>query len=438
LAGVIEQARRCSEKVICFVTGVPGSGKTLVGLDIATRFMDQKSELYSVFLSGNGPLVAVLRESLARDKYARARAAGDKLRKGDARRAVEAFIQNVHHFRDECLRDESQPPPEHVAIFDEAQRAWTREETTSFMARKKGRLNFDRSEPEYLISCMDRHPDWAVVVCLVGSGQEINRGEAGISEWISALQRSFPHWQMRTPAELHADTRLSLEMVEYLAKRPKLCVEADLHLRVSMRSFRAERLADFIEHVLALDVSGAKSAAAALAEAYPVHITRDLAAAKRWLKTQARGSERYGLVCSSQALRLRPHAIDVRAPLDPVHWFLDDKTDIRSSYYLEDVGTEFQVQGLELDWVGVVWDADLRIHDRQWRHWSFVADRWQRIRKPERQTYLLNAYRVLLTRARQGMVIVVPNGDSQDPTRDPAFYDETYAYLRWAGFKELA
>ncbi len=437
LAGVIERARREQQKVICFVTGVPGSGKTLVGLDVATRFIDRESDLYSVFLSGNGPLVAVLREALARDRVRRARESGNALRKSDARRAVDTFVQNVHHFRDECLQDETRPPHEHVVIFDEAQRAWTLDQTSAFMARKKGRPGFGMSEPEYLISCMDRHETWAVVICLVGQGQEINTGEAGIGEWISAIRRRFDAWYVCIPHQLHVGTALPLEQKEYLMARPNLAVERDLHLEVSMRSFRSERLSEMVHHLLLVDLQACLDIRSHLLDLYPIVITRDLERAKRWLRTQARGSERFGLVCSSQAARLRPHAIDVRATVDPVHWFLDSKEDVRSSYFLEDVATEFQVQGLELDWVGVVWDGDLRIKDGQWEHWSFVADRWQRIRKPERQSYLLNAYRVLLTRARQGMVIVVPNGAADDHTRPAEIYDATYRYLQTIGFKEL-
>ncbi len=171
---------------------------------------------------------------------------------------------------------------------------------------------------------------------------------------------------------------------------------------------------------------------------FPIAITRHLDLAKSWLKKQARGSERYGLVVSSQAQRLKPHAIDVRAPVDPVHWFLDAKDDVRSSYYLEDAATEFHVQGLELDWACVVWGADLRAAQSDWDTWEFKGSRWQRIRSPERKLHLKNAYRVLLTRARQGMIIVVPESDDLDPTRDKTFYDATYEYLRSIGLPALA
>jgi DUF2075 family protein len=196
-----------------------------------------------------------------------------------------------------------------------------------------------------------------------------------------------------------------------------------------MRSFRAENVSALIKHILDLDVANAQAVLETLDDRYPIVVTRDLAKAKMWLKTNARGNERYGLVVSSQAQRLKPHAIDVRAPIDPIHWFLDPREDVRSSYFLEDVATEFHVQGLELDWACVVWDADFRHSSEGWRHWSFRGDRWQRIRSETRQSYLKNAYRVLLTRARQGMVIVVPSGDRDDQTRAPEFYDETFEYL---------
>jgi Uncharacterized conserved protein (DUF2075) len=435
---VISEAQQHRCKAICLVTGVPGAGKTLVGLDIATTHMDPASELHSVFLSGNGPLVAILREALARDLVLREKAAGRALRKGDARRRVETFIQNVHHFRDECLKNPETPPHERVAIFDEAQRAWTLEQTAAFMRQKKGRPDFDKSEPEFLISCMDRHSDWAVIVCLVGGGQEINTGEAGITEWIETLRGRYPDWHVHLSPRL-TDAEYGSGMTLKRLDGHAHVVQAEaLHLGVSMRSFRAERVSDWVKLLLDREEDAARRVLADLLPRYPIHVSRSLGDAKRWLKSKARGSERYGLIVSSQAQRLKPHAIDVRAPLDPVHWFLDDKEDVRSSFYLEDAATEFHVQGLELDWACVVWDADFRVGDEDWEHWSFVGDRWQRIRKAERQAYLKNAYRVLLTRARQGMVIVVPEGDAEDRTRDVEFFDSTYEYLTLLGLPMLA
>ena len=433
---LIQVARDSKIKALCFVTGVPGAGKTLVGLNVATHHMGPSSDLHSVYLSGNGPLVAILREALTRDKQLREREAGNKIRKGEARQAVEAFIQNVHHFRDDCLKDPG-PPPEHVAIFDEAQRAWNKDQTASFMLRKKNRPHFDQSEPEFLISCLDRHGDWAVVVCLVGGGQEINTGEAGIGEWIAALERSFPDWHIHVSSRLHDEEYGAGAALQALVQREHVTFNDDLHLSVSMRSFRAEKQSLFVKLMLDRDRRGASDVLKEVDARYPIRLTRDLAAAKRWLKEQARGNERYGMVVSSQAQRLKPHAIDVRSPMDPVHWFLDDRDDVRSSYYLEDAATEFHVQGLELDWSCVVWDGDFRYSDEGWQPYSFVGDRWQHIRKDERKNYLKNAYRVLLTRARQGMVIVVPYGDEQDHTRSPGFYDGTYEYLKSLGLRLL-
>lgn len=346
------------------------------------------------------------------------------------------MIQNVHHFRDDCLIDPG-APPEHVAIFDEAQRAWNREQTISFMARKKGRPDFESSEPEFLLSCMDRHSDWAVVLCLVGGGQEINTGEAGISAWLDALRTRYPHWSLHISPRLSDSEYGSGDQLSALVKLPNVHLNDALHLSVSMRSFRAERVSDWVKFLLDLELAAAKRTLAELLPRYPIVVTRDLTRAKQWIRRRSRGNERYGVVVSSQALRLKPHAIDVRAPVEPVHWFLGSKDDVRSSWYLEDAATEFHVQGLELDWACVVWDADFRNSGGVWDHWSFVGDRWQRIRKDERRLYQKNAYRVLLTRARQGMVLVVPEGDDLDPTRDPAFYDQTYAYLREVGVPDL-
>lgn len=435
---IIARSKSEGMKSICFVTGVPGAGKTLVGLDVANRHMDKESSTHSVFLSGNGPLVSVLREALSRDLVARKKIEGLTLRKGDAQKQVSAFIQNVHHFRDECLADRGRAPIEHVVLFDEAQRAWNLEQTQAFMTRKRGLTGFSQSEPEFLVSCMDRHQDWATVVCLVGNGQEINTGEAGISEWLEALQRSFSHWHVHASAQLHESESHAVNLRAKLDALPNVHLNDDLHLAVSMRSFRAASLSRFVKLLLELDEAGARQTLFDLQARYPIVLTRKVGAARKWLRSQARGTERYGLVVSSQAQRLKPHALDVRVKTDPVHWFLGDKNDTRSSYYLEDVGTEFQVQGLELDWAGVVWDGDLRFSKSGWEPNEFSGTKWRRIRKPERQQYLVNAYRVLLTRARQGMVIVVPDADTQDPTRGPEVYNSTYSYLKELGLTELS
>jgi hypothetical protein len=437
ISTIIKHSKENSRKSICFVTGVPGSGKTLVGLHIATTHIDKTNDLYSVFLSGNGPLVAILREALARDKVKREKERGNKIKKHVAMSEVKMFIQNVHNFRDECLLDMNSPPVEHVALFDEAQRAWTLEQTAIFMKRKKNKPNFKQSEPEFLISCLDRHKNWAVVVCLVGGGQEINTGEAGISEWFKALERSFKNWDVYISSRLSDSEYNAEEILEKLKTRTNVEYNDKLHLAVSMRSFRTEHVSLLVKQLLDTDVNEARSTLQKVKSNYPIIITRNISKAKQWLKQQARGSERYGIVVSSQAERLKPQSIFVKSPMNPIHWFLDGKNDTRSSYYLEDVATEFDVQGLELDWVCVTWDADFRYTNNGWQHWSFRGNRWQKINKPERQIYLKNAYRVLLTRARQGMVIVVPEGNAEDHTRLSIFYDSTFNYLRKIGFEEI-
>ena len=439
VAEIIQSAKTKSHKAICFVTGVPGAGKTLVGLDIATRHNDNKSDLHSIFLSGNGPLVNILREALARDKVRREKeSSSPRSGLGEARREVKAFIQNVHNFRDYYV-EHTEAPHEHVALFDEAQRAWNKQQTANFMRHQRGLPHFDQSEPEFLISCMNRHPKWAVIVCLVGGGQEINTGEAGIGEWLKAITEKFPGWKVYLSPHL-TDSEYNTEgVLENLAERPKFITKPELHLTVSMRSFRAENVSLLVKQLLDLDVENAQQTLRNINEQYPIVLTRDLHLAKQWLRRQARGSERYGMVASSQAERLKPHAIDVIRKINPIHWFLHDKEDVRSSYYLEDAATEFKIQGLEIDWACLTWDADFRYTPQQgWGHWSFRGDRWTRIQKTERKMYQKNAYRVLLTRARQGMVIVVPEGDSNDPTRDKSYYDSTFEYLHSIiGFKVI-
>jgi hypothetical protein len=428
IESVVEESRAKGVKSIIFVTGVPGAGKTLVGLNIATRRRDATKPTHAVFLSGNGPLIAVLREALTRDGVERRRADGKRVRKGDVGQEVKAFIQNVHHFRDSGLRDD-EPPADHVVIFDEAQRAWNLQKTAKFMHQRKKRPGFSQSEPEFLLSYLNRHQDWAVVVCLVGGGQEINEGEAGISAWLEALRTKFPDWQIYISPELTDSEYAAGHALEALGSQAHVTKDRNLHLGVSVRSFRSENLSRFVKALLDCDRLSARDLLASMRERYPIAITRDLGQAKRWIRQQARGTERYGLVASSGAQRLKPHAIDVRIEVDPVQWFLNDADDTRSSYYLEDAATEFQVQGLELDWTCVTWDADLRFVNGGWKYHAFRGSRWTNIRATDLQRYLVNAYRVLLTRARQGMVICVPNGDPADPTRDPSYYDPTFEFL---------
>src|ERR1039457_2448376 len=336
VSAVIDRPRQGRTKAMCFVTGVPGSGKTLAGLNIATRRSVEHLDEHAVFLSGNGPLVDVLREALTRDKAAR-----EGVSKKAAEREVRSFIQNIHHFRDDYVGNHT-IPLEKVVVFDEAQRAWTRKQAASFMQRKRGQADFDMSEPEFLISVMDRHPDWCTVVCLVGGGQEINTGEAGISEWINALEARFPSWEVYVSPRMALPEYGSSSQVKHFLTSPRVHSDEHLHLAVSMRSFRAEALSELIGHIIDNESDAARSTYKKIEDAYPIYLTRDLAAARTWLRSQARGTERFGLVASSGAQRLRPEAIYIKAKLEPVNWFLNDRADVRSSYYLEDVASEFR------------------------------------------------------------------------------------------------
>jgi hypothetical protein len=436
LEELADEAKENCRKTICFVTGVPGAGKTLVGLNLATRRRDKDQPTHAVFLSGNGPLVDVLREALTRDEVARRKERGEKVRKGKVGESVKAFIQNVHHFRDDALFHEG-PPVEHVVIFDEAQRAWNLQQTANFMQRKKKLPGFAQSEPEFLISCMDRHQDWALVVCLVGGGQEINTGEAGIDAWLDAIDKSFSKWHVCISSRLTDSEYAAGKAIERVAQRANARFDDCLHLAVSMRSFRAEKVSTFVKAMLDCEKQEARALLQTIGNRYPIVLTRDLGRAKEWVRDHARGSERFGMVASSKALRLKPHAIDIRVAIDPVHWFLNPRMDTRSSYYLEDAATEFQVQGLELDWTCVTWDGDLRFNESEWSYHDFRGDRWTNVRNDQNKNYLRNAYRVLLTRARQGMVIFIPRGESTDPTRAPSFYDSTFDYLAELGLPLL-
>lgn len=454
---IIKKAKENHQKSICFVTGVPGAGKTLVGLNVAIQ---QEQGDLAVYLSGNGPLVKVLTESLARDKVQKEKDAGRKCTKSEAERQVSRFIQIIHRYRDNMLAklkvpikgqtieidptkvskaaDSNAAEVENVAIFDEAQRMWDMKHLSNWLSRKKGLADFPMSEGEFLIWSLDQHKDWATIICLVGGGQEINSGEGGIGLWIQALNQTFPDWQVYISDKLTDKEYAEGNIAKLLEGNPNVHMEQNLHLAVSQRSYRAETLSLFVHQLLDLDVAAACATYRDIKDRYPIVITRDLNKAKAWLKQHARGSERYGMLVSSKAFRLKPLAIDIRSQADIVPWFLNPITDIRSSLFLEDVATEFDIQGLELDWTCLVWDGDFRYDPTHhcWQHFNFRSDRWQNINIAECRAYQLNAYRVLLTRARQGMVICIPEGNPADATRLPQFYDPTYAYFKSLGIEE--
>lgn len=474
---VIEKSKEQLQKSICFVTGVPGAGKTLVGLEVAIKQSYKSGELdkenCAVYLSGNGPLVAVLTEALARDNY---RKSSDGKKLSEARREVREFIQIIHRYRDNMLAKIKNPVEngiveidpdkaihlehtgygevEHVAIFDEAQRSWTHKRIANYLKRggtygnKLKVPNFPMSEAEFLIWSLDQREDWAVIVCLVGGGQEINTGEAGITEWIKALNSKFKHWNVYISDKLtdaeYADGRVN----ELLQDNEKVTYASELHLAVSLRSFRAETLSAFVQSMLAFNADAADLYKDVSSRNYPIVMTRDMDTARAWLRNKARGTQQTGVLVTKVAARFKPLAVHILAQDEEnaVHWFLEDKTDIRSSNYLEDAATEIQVQGLELDYACVLWDADMRCENGAWTFHKFNGkNKWNAENNAENRKYMLNAYRVLLTRARQGIVICIPKGNSrltpegfpEDPTRLPEFYDGTYEYLKSLGIKEI-
>ena len=482
---VIQKSKVNQEKSICFVTGVPGAGKTLVGLDVAIRqtYQDGDESVedeQAVYLSGNGPLVAVLNEALAQDNYKKAKAKGERKKLTDSRREVAKSIQMIHRYRDNMLAKIKNPVEngmleidpekavenesagfgevEHVAIFDEAQRSWTQKRIADYLKRggtygnKLKVPNFPVSEAAFLIWSLDQRKDWATIVCLVGGGQEINTGEAGISEWIDALNENFPHWKVYISPKLTDAEYAEGRVNELLEDNQNVTYAEDLHLGVSLRSYRAEKLSAFVHALLSFDES-ASTLYSEIKDKYPIVLTRDMEKAKRWLHAKVRGTERTGVLVTKESARFKPLAIHVLQSGDEnaVHWFLDDKTDVRSSNYLEDAATEIQVQGLELDYTCVLWDADMRCETDGWHFYRFNGQtKWTEQTgtsesKQELMKYMLNAYRVLLTRARAGMVICVPTGNPnktpsgfwEDRTRLPEFYDGTYEYLKSLGIEEI-
>jgi len=436
ISQIIDYSKANNKKSICFVTGVPGAGKTLAGLNIANLRSNYEAEEHAVFLSGNGPLVDVLREALCRDKVTSSKEKNVPITKSVASSQVKSFIQNIHHFRDASLRDPS-APIEKVTIFDEAQRAWRKAQASSFMKRNKGIVDFDKSEPEFLIEVMNRHKNWCTIVCLIGGGQEINTGEAGLEEWIRPFSTAFKNWDIYYSSKIVDDSNYikDQQALSILLER-QATPKPELHLSVSLRSFRSAQLSNFVQEIINNNLIEAKNIYASFIEKnYPIRITRDLKIAKNWLKERVKGSERSGIIASSGAIRLRPFGLNVKAKIDAPIWFLNGKDDIRSSYFLEEVATEFDIQGLELDWTCVAWDGDLYHYNNHWNFKKFKGTKWQNIADPNIIQYLINSYRVLLTRARQGMIIYIPEGDIDDITRQPDIYDGTFNFFKSIGIE---
>lgn len=429
---IIDYSKVHNRKSICFITGVPGAGKTLAGLNIAVERQKIAEDEHAVFLSGNGPLVDVLQEALARDDAKR-----NHISRKEASRKVKEFIQIIHHFRDDAISVDT-PPVEKVAIFDEAQRAWDEQNLTDFMKKKKHIEDFNMSEPEFLISILNRHNDWATIICLIGGGQEINKGEsAGIYGWFDSLRNNYPNWDIYVSDKITDDEYSKGHNFAEMTKNMNVNIIEDLHLAVSLRSFRSENVSNFVKALLDVDIDTAKRLYEQFNNDYPVFVTRNLHEAKLWVRSQAKGSQRYGLTASSGAKRLRKYGIWVQNKIEATNWFLNGKNDVRSSFHLEETATEFDIQGLELDWTIVCWNADLRFENGDFKHLKFVGTKWQNIKSADNILYLKNAYRVLLTRARQGFVIFVPSGDETDTTAKPEYYDGIYRYLKSVGIKEL-
>ncbi|SDG60888.1 DUF2075 domain-containing protein [Winogradskyella thalassocola] len=434
--GVIENSKRNHKKSICFITGVPGAGKTLAGLSIANERMLADEDEHAVFLSGNGPLVEVLREALARDFVLTSLENGEKVTKENAKRRTSTFIQNIHHFRDEYLKHNVEPT-EKVVVFDEAQRAWTKKQVSSFMKRKKGIENFAMSEPEFLIDVMNRHEDWCTIVCLIGGGQEINTGEAGLEEWINAFEENYKDW------EIHFSNTIinSPNYIKSVTQRKWLIEngtsETDLHLSVSVRSFRSEQVSAFVHELLELNLDNTKKIYSEVKKSFPIFLTRDMEIAKNWLRKESKGTERTGLIASSGARRLKAIGYNVKNEISAPYWFLNSSEDIRSSYFHEDIATEFDIQGLEIDRTCLIWGANFHLNGDRWNYQNFKGSKWQNINQEVSKSYLKNTYRVLLTRARQGMIIFIPKGSDSDHTRPNKFYEGTYNYLKEIGIEEL-
>ncbi len=433
----IRNAQKNGSKIICFITGVPGAGKTLAGLNIVhNRDFQTKDKELGVFLSGNSPLIKVLSEALARNCAYR-----EDVSKAEAKRRVKTFIHNVHEFIDEYYQDKGKLPVDRVLIYDEAQRAWTKEHKA-----KKSNGEVTESEPEVLLSIMNRFTDWAVIIALVGGGQEINTGEAGLREWGKAVESKFPHWKVYVSNELKVGDHSTgnLTLFEDVPLNVEVVENENLHLRVSIRSYKAQELSKWVALVLENRNEDARLVFTEKLKHYPIFITRSLGIARSWLKKKARGTRRTGVMASSGGRRLKAYGYDpfygMRGDSSQDElgaWYLNPPQDVRSSNFLEIIATEYAVQGLEIDWAGVFWDLDLRRVNNSWSFKQFKGTKWQSVNDEERMQFILNKYRVLMTRAREGMIIWIPEGDRSDETRLPEFYDEIFNFLISCGVKPL-
>ena len=431
---IVDYARSNNKKCICFVTGVPGAGKTLVGLDLASKNLSVEKNTKAVYLSGNGPLVAVLRKALADNTKKRKKEQNKgKITKEERKEidaAVSGFIQDAYNFRKESILNSNKEPAENVVIFDEAQRCWNTNRLSNWTKQKMG-IELDKSEPEYFISIMNRRKDWAVIMCLVGLGQDIYDGEVGINEWFRSAIKDYNDWEMFYSSKLFEqfeDKGIDKKMVLSCNRAHQV---DELHLSTSVRSFRSEKQSELVDNLLANKPDKVRELYIQLQKKYPIYVTRDYKKAKKYVLNKVRGSQRCGVIASSSAQRLKPEGIFVPTNIDVENWFLAPKDDLRSSNALEVVASEFKVQGLEIDYSIVCWDADLRRENNDWSFYNFHGTKWMKRNKSDQKRYLLNAYRVLLTRARQAMVIFVPFGDDTrtDKTRDPDYYDAIFDYL---------
>lgn len=447
---IIKDAKEKGKKVVCFVTGVPGAGKTLVGLNVIhEKEAFGNEDFNSAYFSGNVPLIKVLRESLSRDDFQRqerlyrSNQIKTKPKKDNSKSKIKAKVQNLHQIIKDGLT-KNKYLTERVVVFDEAQRCWDAKQFSNKAKQNRNREKNhftieEKSEAEMLFEFMNRHEGWSVIIALVGGGQEINTGEGGIGEWGKAIQNKYSNWEVHiSPQLLSGDSSTANQKLFFeTPNHVTIHLNDNLHLSVSQRSFKASKLNEWVNAVINNEAVEAFQISNTIKTNYPLFITRDINKAKIWLRKRKAGSKRIGLVASSGGLRLKPYGIHVREEIDEALWFLNDETDIRSSYHLEIAATEYKVQGLELDWVGICWDADLRRANNNWDFKNFSGTKWQQTKTKAEQQFLLNTYRVLLTRAREGVIIFIPEGDEKDETRLPEFYNPIYEYLKSCGLEEI-
>ena len=437
---IVNEARDNKKKIICFVSGVPGAGKTLVGLDLAGKTRNNKDNNLpdAVFFSGNGPLINVLTEALGRDAIKQFPEKYEK--KYQAVNNVKTFIQDLHAFKQDIISSKKKNIDENVLIFDEAQRVWDEEQLKKWLIKKEADASFyGLSEADLLLDVFSKK-EWGVIVALVGLGQDIHTGENGLGVWFKSLLEKHNEWDIRLSKQIFEQSADNLYKYKGLIlNNPKVKDCSGLYLETCIRTPRARNLSEFAEAVLSNKPEQAKIAISKF-DNYPICITRDLKLAEQFVLRNTQRKERCGKLCSSNSkiLGKYSHCFDNIDNWHFANWMLDD-FGRDSSNSLIFSASEFNIQGLEIDWSLLGWDMDMYYSNGEWHEQRMLTKKRFEESTEIQKKHILNSYRVLLTRARKGMIIYIPKSSDFEDNYDVSQYmDSTYDYLKSCGIKDIS